>query len=60
MDVADWLRTLGLERYQAAFRKNDVSAYCATRPSDHEAVQFGHPEKCLVFTLWKLAGCRFR
>jgi SAM domain (Sterile alpha motif) len=22
MDVADWLRTLGLERYEAAFREN--------------------------------------
>ncbi len=26
MDVADWLRKLGLERYEAAFRENDVSA----------------------------------
>ena len=26
MDVADWLRQLGLERYEAAFRENDVSA----------------------------------
>ena len=26
MDVADWLRALGLERYEAAFRENDVSA----------------------------------
>ena len=26
MDVANWLRQLGLERYQAAFRENDVSA----------------------------------
>ena len=26
MDVAHWLRTLGLERYEAAFRENDVSA----------------------------------
>ena len=24
MDVADWLRQLGLERYEAAFRENDV------------------------------------
>jgi hypothetical protein len=24
MDVADWLRMLGLERYEAAFRENDV------------------------------------
>jgi class 3 adenylate cyclase len=26
MDVADWLRALGLERYEAAFRENDVNA----------------------------------
>jgi hypothetical protein len=26
MDVAHWLRQLGLERYEAAFRENDVSA----------------------------------
>jgi class 3 adenylate cyclase len=25
MDVADWLRALGLERYEATFRENDVS-----------------------------------
>ena len=26
MDIADWLRGLGLERYETAFRENDVSA----------------------------------
>jgi class 3 adenylate cyclase len=26
MDVADWLRALGLERYEATFRENDISA----------------------------------
>ena len=26
MDVASWLRNLGLERYEAAFRENDVGA----------------------------------
>ena len=26
MDVADWLRGLGLEQYEAAFRENDVNA----------------------------------
>src|SRR3954470_18916210 len=26
MDVADWLRTLGLEQYEAVFRANDVDA----------------------------------
>ncbi len=26
MDIADWLRSLGLERYRAAFLENDVSS----------------------------------
>ena len=26
MDVADWLRALGLERYEATFRENEVDA----------------------------------
>ena len=26
MDVASWLRNLGLERYEATFRENGVSA----------------------------------
>ena len=26
MDVASWLRNLDLERYEAAFRENDVDA----------------------------------
>ena len=26
MDVASWLRNLGLERYEAAFHENDVDA----------------------------------
>jgi hypothetical protein len=26
MDVADWLRTLGLEQYEPAFRANEIDA----------------------------------
>ena len=26
MDVADWLRTLGLQQYEAIFRQNDIDA----------------------------------
>jgi hypothetical protein len=25
MDIEDWLRSLGLERYEAAFQKNAIS-----------------------------------
>jgi hypothetical protein len=24
MDIEDWLRSLGLERYEAAFRENEI------------------------------------
>ena len=27
MDVADWLSTLGLERYEAAFRENGTKGF---------------------------------
>jgi hypothetical protein len=26
MDIANWLRTLGLERYETAFRESDISS----------------------------------
>jgi hypothetical protein len=26
MDIAEWLRALGLERYEATFRENDINA----------------------------------
>jgi SAM (Sterile alpha motif) domain-containing protein len=25
MDIGDWLRSLGLERYEAAFRENEIN-----------------------------------
>jgi hypothetical protein len=28
MDIAGWLRGLGLERYEQAFRDNDIDARC--------------------------------
>ena len=34
MDVAGWLRDLGLERYEAAFRENDVSTEVLGSPHD--------------------------
>jgi len=29
MDIADWLRSLGLERYEAAFRENEIDDFRA-------------------------------
>ena len=32
MDVAVWLRGLGLQRYEALFRENDIDAEVFERP----------------------------
>jgi class 3 adenylate cyclase len=53
MDVADWLRTLGLERYEAAFRENDVSAeilrdLTADDLKDLGVTSIGHRRQLLV------------
>ncbi len=53
MDVADWLRALGLERYEAAFRENDVSAevLCHLTAEDLEGLgvaTIGHRRQLLV------------
>ena len=53
MDVADWLRALGLERYEAAFRENGVSAevLCHLTAEDLEGLgvaAIGHRRRLLV------------
>jgi SAM domain (Sterile alpha motif) len=53
MDVAGWLRALGLERYEAAFRENDVSAeeLCHLTAEDLEGLgvaTIGHRRRLLV------------
>ena len=53
MDVADWLRTLGLERYEAAFRENGVSAeilrdLTADDLKDLGVTSIGHRRQLLV------------
>ena len=53
MDVASWLRTLGLERYEAAFRENEVGAedLCHITAEDLEGLgvaAIGHRRRLLV------------
>ena len=53
MDVADWLRALGLERYEAAFRENDVGAedLCHLTAEDLKGLgvtAIGHRRRLLV------------
>ena len=53
MDVGEWLRNLGLERYEAAFRENDVSEedlphLTAEDLQDLGVVAVGHRRRLLV------------
>ncbi len=41
MDVADWLRALGLERYEAAFRENDVDAQLLSQLTAEDLKELG-------------------
>ncbi len=52
MDVADWLRALGLERYEARFRENDVDAdllptLTADDLKEIGVLSFGHRRRLL-------------
>ncbi|HZZ62057.1 MAG TPA: AAA family ATPase [Roseiarcus sp.] len=41
MDVADWLRSLGLNRYEAAFRDNSIDADVLPELTDGDLAQLG-------------------
>ena len=41
MDVADWLRKLGLEQYEPAFRANDVDAQVLPRLTAEDLISIG-------------------
>ena len=41
MDIADWLRSLGLERYEATFRENDVTAELLPRLTSDDLKDLG-------------------
>ena len=41
MDISEWLRTLGLEQYAAAFRQNDISPDLLPTLSDEDLKELG-------------------
>ena len=41
MDIAAWLRSLGLERYEPAFRENDVDAGLLPRLTGEDLKELG-------------------
>jgi len=51
MDIGGWLRSLGLEQYEAAFRQNAVDAEVLHDPTDQDlerlGVLLGHRRKLL-------------
>jgi class 3 adenylate cyclase len=62
MNVADWLRALGLERYEATFRENDVDAELLPNLTADELKEigitsFGHRRRLLeAIALLRLEG----
>ena len=41
MDVTDWLRALGLEQYEPAFRENDVDTQVLPRLTAEDLISIG-------------------
>ena len=41
MDVGDWLRSLGLDQYEALFRENDIDAEVLSDLTDGDLEKFG-------------------
>ena len=55
VDVASWLRNLGLERYEASFRENDVGAellpnLTADDLKEIGVTSFGHRRQLLLIS----------
>ena len=69
VDVGSWLRNLGLERYEAAFRENDVNAEVLRHLTAEDLEELGvaaigHRRRLLVaiaaLRSRRHAGCRSR
>ena len=41
MDIGDWLRSLGLERYEAAFRENEIDETVLRRLTAEDLKELG-------------------
>jgi hypothetical protein len=66
MDVADWLRELGLDQYEAAFRENGVDAEVLPTLTGEELKDIGvslirHRRRLLeAIAAYALRPCRLR
>jgi hypothetical protein len=43
MDIAEWLRNLGQERYEPAFRENEIDAEVLAELTEPDLVTLGLP-----------------
>jgi class 3 adenylate cyclase/predicted ATPase len=62
MDVSDWLRTLGLEQYEATFRDSAIDAEVLPGLTDADLITLGLPlghRKRLLKAIADLGGLRF-
>ena len=53
MDVADWLRALGLERYEATFRENDVDAELLPDLTADDLKDLGVTSSAIAASCWR-------
>jgi hypothetical protein len=60
MDVADWLRTLGLEQYEPAFaRTRSTQEYCRTYdPVSYDTLCLGYPDRARAHSSAAVAEAR--
>src|SRR5260370_19782095 len=58
MDVGDWLRSLGLGRYEAAFRENEIDADVVPELTDADLTELGVPPGDRRRLLGAIAGLR--
>ena len=52
MDIADWLRQLGLEQYKAVFRHNDVTAVVLPSLTAEDLKELGVSSSAIVASCW--------
>ena len=52
MDVAAWLRDLGLERYVSAFRDNDIGTEVLPKLTAEDLISSGSPRSATGASCW--------
>ena len=56
MDIADWLKGLGLAQYAAAFRENDITEALLPKLTGEDLKDLGHARYQVVIALVNTAS----